>query len=257
MGWQREMYLPLSLGRWLPVICRQPNGTENVALTFDDGPHPHTTPKILRLLGLYNWKATFFVSGIRAAEHRDLLAEIVNAGHAVYGHAWDHIDLERASSPEILTAMRRVEDLLKRFRATPSPYLVRLPYNAGLKRVRFHAIARQFHPDARFAWWSITTRDWELTRDTACLGELSKRCSRLARAIEHSPALPGAIMLLHEAPFGVEGELAPLIAEVLLPEILQAIARRKLTAGLIELTPPRKWESVIWWHPSGDRSVAA
>src|SRR5690242_1573529 len=106
------MYNIFSWGRWRPVIHQQPPGIREVALTFDDGPHPATTPALLDLLRRHGVKATFFFTGIRAAAHRDLVARTVEEGHAVYGHGWDHTNFEHAPASEILESMERVEALL-------------------------------------------------------------------------------------------------------------------------------------------------
>src|ERR1700743_3828150 len=133
--------------QWAPILTRQPAGVRNVALTFDDGPHPDTTPAILDVLRRHDGTATFFFSGVRAAEYPDLVARTVAAGHAVYGHGWAHLNLERADRSTIIRGMERVEELLRSFRPTPSTYLVRLPYNAGVKNRTAHDAARSFHPD--------------------------------------------------------------------------------------------------------------
>jgi len=223
--------------QWVPVIARQPIGMRQVALTFDDGPHPETTPAILELLRRHDGTATFFFSGVRAAEHPGLVARTVDAGHAVYGHGWGHINLERADRATIKGEMERVEALLQSFRPTPSTYLVRLPYNAGVRRRNAHDAARSFHPDPRFAWWSISTLDWLLARRCADVAELTRRCAAVGAELAGLPTLAGALVLMHEAPFGAEGDLAPQVARTLLPQVLDALDRRGLKAGAIDVEP--------------------
>lgn len=77
-------------GFYLPVISRGKSGKKAVALTFDDGPDPFTTPEILRLLSKYNAKATFFVTGENASEHPDLIKEIILQGHTIGSHTYSH-----------------------------------------------------------------------------------------------------------------------------------------------------------------------
>jgi peptidoglycan/xylan/chitin deacetylase (PgdA/CDA1 family) len=64
--------------------------TKGVALTFDDGPDPETTPAILAILKAANVKATFFVIGKKAALYPDLLRQIDDEGHAVANHSYSH-----------------------------------------------------------------------------------------------------------------------------------------------------------------------
>jgi peptidoglycan/xylan/chitin deacetylase (PgdA/CDA1 family) len=223
--------------QWAPILTRQPAGVRNVALTFDDGPHPDTTPAILDVLRRHDGTATFFFSGVRAAEYPDLVARTVAAGHAVYGHGWAHLNLERADRSTIIRGMERVEELLRSFRPTPSTYLVRLPYNAGVKNRTAHDAARSFHPDPRFAWWSISTLDWLLARRCADAAELTRRCAAVGAELAGLHTLPGAVVLMHEAPFGAEGELAPQVARTLLPHVVDALERRGLKAGALEIEP--------------------
>jgi peptidoglycan-N-acetylglucosamine deacetylase len=65
-------------------------GTDAVALTFDDGPDPVQTPKILALLAKYQVKATFCLVGQQVEKHPEIVREIVAAGHTLCNHTWDH-----------------------------------------------------------------------------------------------------------------------------------------------------------------------
>ncbi|RRQ49716.1 polysaccharide deacetylase family protein [Maribacter algicola] len=61
-----------------------------IAITFDDGPHPEYTPKALSLLEKYNAKATFFCIGKNIAKHPELIKEIIRQGHSVGNHTFSH-----------------------------------------------------------------------------------------------------------------------------------------------------------------------
>lgn len=67
------------------------------ALTFDDGPDPELTPRILDLLDRYDAKATFMVMGYNALQHPTLLHDIVAAGHDVGSHGWSHLNLAKST----------------------------------------------------------------------------------------------------------------------------------------------------------------
>lgn len=233
------MYNPLSLGNWRPILHRQPPGVTGVALTFDDGPTPATTPKLIELLGRAGAKATFFLSGTRVAAHPDLVAALVAAGHQVFGHGWEHLDLEAAGPERAIGDMQRVERHLARHRPTPGTYLVRLPYNAGYNRAWMHRAMARFHPDARFAWCAVNTHDYELAQGCRTHEDLLARGQSVADQLAALPSLPGSILLLHENPFGASGPLVPQIAETFLPLVLAAIARRGLSAAPIKLPPAR------------------
>jgi peptidoglycan/xylan/chitin deacetylase (PgdA/CDA1 family) len=77
-------------GFYLPVISKGASGQKAVAITFDDGPDPLITPQLLKLLLKRQVKATFFVTGKKAAAHPDLVKEIVRHGHTVGNHSHKH-----------------------------------------------------------------------------------------------------------------------------------------------------------------------
>jgi peptidoglycan/xylan/chitin deacetylase (PgdA/CDA1 family) len=89
--------------RWqffLPIFNRCDGPARAVALTFDDGPDPTTTPDLLELLRRYDAKATFFVVGQKATRHSDLIARIRDAGHAFGNHTESHDVFLMLRSPE-------------------------------------------------------------------------------------------------------------------------------------------------------------
>ncbi len=84
--WPRSALLGPNLSR-LPAAAAHRG---EVALTFDDGPDPAATPRVLDILDEYGARATFFCVGRRAAAHPDLAAEIGRRGHAVENHSHTH-----------------------------------------------------------------------------------------------------------------------------------------------------------------------
>ena len=97
-----------------PMISAGPPGSMRVALTFDDGPNPVTTRRILETLGPTRHRATFFVLGAKARRHPDVIREIHAAGHTLGVHGDDHDRLHSFRMPwtvrdEILRAARAVE----------------------------------------------------------------------------------------------------------------------------------------------------
>jgi len=77
-------------GFYLPVISKGASGKKAVSITFDDGPDPLTTPLLLNLLLKRQTKATFFVTGQKAAAHPELIKEVVRQGHSVGNHSYKH-----------------------------------------------------------------------------------------------------------------------------------------------------------------------
>lgn len=75
---------------FLPIISRGKKGTTGIALTFDDGPSPSSTPLVLDLLARHDLKATFFVVGEKAAKYPQLIKAILDQGHTIGNHSWGH-----------------------------------------------------------------------------------------------------------------------------------------------------------------------
>jgi peptidoglycan/xylan/chitin deacetylase (PgdA/CDA1 family) len=101
---------------FLPVISRGTCGRKAVALTFDDGPDPLTTPELLRLLKKYRTTATFFVTGHRVVRYPQLTKEIMAQGHSLANHSFHHDMLgafrsTKTMQHEIEATQRALKDL--------------------------------------------------------------------------------------------------------------------------------------------------
>jgi peptidoglycan-N-acetylglucosamine deacetylase len=68
-----------------------PAGDEAIYITFDDGPHPESTPRLLELLAKYDARATFFCLGRNVEKYPAIYDSIIAAGHAVGNHTWSHL----------------------------------------------------------------------------------------------------------------------------------------------------------------------
>ncbi|MFD1151557.1 polysaccharide deacetylase family protein, partial [Saccharothrix hoggarensis] len=100
-----------------------------VVLTFDDGPDPHWTPQVLDVLRRNNAKATFFVTGVAAARHPELVERMADEGHEVGLHTFTHVDLGTVG--EARTALELGQTQLVVAAATGrASSLVRPPYSA-------------------------------------------------------------------------------------------------------------------------------
>ena len=84
--WPRSRLLGANMLR-LPDAAASRN---EIALTFDDGPDPDVTPKVLDILDSHQAKASFFVIGDKAAAHPELIREIVKRGHSIENHSRRH-----------------------------------------------------------------------------------------------------------------------------------------------------------------------
>ncbi len=102
---------------------------KTVALTFDDGPDPTWTPRILEVLRRHEVPATFFVVGAQAAKHPELVRAEVAAGHEIGAHTFTHSDLGAASAIRATIELSLSQSALAGA-AGVSTHLLRLPYSA-------------------------------------------------------------------------------------------------------------------------------
>lgn len=136
---------------WGPVISRgDASAPGRVALTFDDGPHPEGTPAVLDALGERGVKAVFFVVGAQAVRWPGLVRRIVDEGHIVGNHSYDHHHfgifwLTRYWDDQIARADRAIEDITGR-----RPAWFRPPM--GFKQFHlFQAVHRHGHSVISFS----------------------------------------------------------------------------------------------------------
>ena len=110
-----------------PVRWRFNGSGGRTALTFDDGPDPRWTPRVLDALAAHDAKATFFMVGERAQRHPELVARVVAAGHEVGNHTWSHLRIDRLDLPQVLGQLNRAHDALAQLTGRP-PTLFRPPW---------------------------------------------------------------------------------------------------------------------------------
>lgn len=225
----------LSWGAWSPVIRRIDANRPSMAITFDDGPDPESTPVLIDALAKAGARSTHFLLGERVERHPELVAALVAAGHEVFAHGWSHDHYDAAQAGAAAAAMTRTEALLQRHRPTPKTYLIRLPFNAGFTSAAMHKAMRRFHPQVQFAWWSHAIADFKIAQ--TCRGEAAVRAA-VGDAIAQFEArsdLEGGVLLLHDAPIGQPGEPAALTTRLLVPKVLRVLKAKRF--DLVALNP--------------------
>lgn len=84
-----------------------------ILLTFDDGPNPETTEKLLELLKVNNIKALFFCLGENVTKYTELCKKIIDDGHAIGNHTFSHKKINEVSKKEIIEEIKKTNNLLK------------------------------------------------------------------------------------------------------------------------------------------------
>lgn len=126
-----------------------------VALTFDDGPNPVYTPKVLSILEQYHIPATFFLIGEHAAAHPTLCKDIQNAGHEIGNHSYKHIDYRYLSNKATLQDIAESQSIFYKILGK-FPLLFRPPYG-NLKPQDSNLLSHYFLYAIK---WNIDTKDW-------------------------------------------------------------------------------------------------
>lgn len=139
------------------TFTRVPVNGKFIALTFDDGPHPTNTPRLLNILRERNVKATFFVIGRSVNLYPQILRQTAAEGHEIGNHTQTHRLLSKLSDSEVLNELRRCRDSI----ANASGATVRTmrpPYGGLLPRQREIVHAEFGYPTIL---WSVDPLDWK------------------------------------------------------------------------------------------------
>lgn len=143
----------------VPVITTGPFSSKQVALTFDDGPHPTITLKVLDVLREHHIKATFFVLGERVRRYPWIVRQIVSEGHEIGNHTYSHLFLKaKRSTDEVIDREIAVTQNLIATAIGYEPQLFRPPY--GAFRSSTKAVFRDHNLNVIL--WSVDTQDWRV-----------------------------------------------------------------------------------------------
>lgn len=169
--------------RWLVHGPRRsPNGKKTFALTFDDGPHPEWTPRVLDALQRWGLTATFFVVGIKVLRFPQIVERIVKEGHCLGNHTYTHSEPRATSTEQFLEEVNHTRNLLFCWTGRP-PSCVRPP-KGELTWSKLRGLWKAHHT---VVLWSVDPRDYRM-RDTTEVERFSAR---------YEPQ-QGDIILLHD-----------------------------------------------------------
>ena len=182
------------------MLCWRGQCTDGgAAITFDDGPDPVYTPRVLRILKEHGVLATFFLVGERAQEHPDLVRRILDDGHEIGNHSYTHPHFDRLSIAQAGYEIDRTQDVLARLQNKPCR-LFRPPRG----KLCVSSLAAAWRRGLTVVLWSIDLKDYA-----------SKDAEQIRDAAVLRPARNGDIVLYH-------GLSDPAIEA--LPQVLEAAA---------------------------------
>ena len=176
----------------MEVTVVGPNGSathpsvasSEVYLVFDDGPQPEFTPRVLDVLKRHGAKATFFVTGVNASAHPDIVQRAANEGHTFGNHTWNHEVLTELTLDEFNSTINRTQETL----GDHATDCLRPPLSASDHNVVEWAQALGM----RIVPFTVNTRDWQLPGAEV-----------IADRIVWG-AVPGSVISLHDV--GATGE---------------------------------------------------
>ena len=208
--WPRSRLLGANMLR-LPDAAASRN---EIALTFDDGPDPEVTPKVLDILDLHQAKASFFVIGDKAAAHPELIREIVKRGHSIENHSLQHSNffgffVWTALRKDIGTAQEIIAGITGQ-----SPVFFRSPM--GIRNPMLDPVIARL--GLRYITWTRRGFDTVTSDPAVVLERLTRKMSA------------GDILLLHDR--RTHGQRAIVL------EVLPALLKRITAAGLKPVSLP-------------------
>jgi peptidoglycan/xylan/chitin deacetylase (PgdA/CDA1 family) len=182
-----------------------------VAITIDDGPDPHVTPQVLRILAHYQARATFFCIGEQAEQHAQCVQACVSAGHAIENHSYHHVHhFSLLGSGGLRREIERAQETLTRIAGT-RPRFFRAP--AGLRNPLLDPVLQRLQ--LQLASWTRRGFDTVSSDAAAVLQRLTHNLQA------------GDILLLHDGHAARSRGGTPIVLEVL-PALLEALRARSL-----------------------------
>lgn len=163
-----------------------------IALTFDDGPDPVTTPAILDILRDRHLKATFFVIGARAEQYPELVQRIVSEGHALGNHTYYHRDLTKLTPELVLRELQNTQSAIDSALGGHSQVTLfrppcGAPYNTEMDKLpEFQEAMRKqkMYP----VMWTVDSRDWALQGQPGSIVD---------NLVQNTPQ-DGGVILMHD-----------------------------------------------------------
>jgi peptidoglycan/xylan/chitin deacetylase (PgdA/CDA1 family) len=154
-----------------------------VALTFDDGPNPPHTGRVLDVLERYGVPATFFCVGLHASAHTEELARMAEAGHGLGNHTWSHPFLPDLTLRELEVQLERTFDAIEEGAGVRPAPLFRPPYGSRTREV-VSWLGRSGGPTT--VLWDVDTGDWAMPGAAAITDAVLTQVR------------PGSIVLMHD-----------------------------------------------------------
>ena len=179
-----------------------------VYLTFDDGPIPEVTPKVLEILDRYGVKATFFMVGENIDKHPEVFEQVIKGGHAIGNHTYNHMKGWKVSTAEYIANVQKWEDACKRNypKGYPAPVLNRFRPPYGRTWVWQRRAVKNLGYEIYL--WDVLTRDYNPKRTPEAMLRQIQRQTRPGSIINFHDSLKSNERMLEVLPKAIEWLLA-------------------------------------------------
>jgi peptidoglycan/xylan/chitin deacetylase (PgdA/CDA1 family) len=181
LGVSRVIDVDTTGGPWFGEPHGDPNflGPKEVVLTFDDGPSPANTRKILAALAKECTKATFFVVGEMVVLHPEVVKEVAEQGHTIGIHSWSHPNLARLPLKDVVQEVEATFDAAQKASPTPIAPFFRYPYLSSSKTTVDYMKSRNI---GQFAV-DIDSQDWRVRSSKPVIARIMAGLKRRGRGI--------------------------------------------------------------------------
>ncbi|MET0256496.1 MAG: polysaccharide deacetylase family protein [Luteibacter sp.] len=198
MTWKPKKHELLALLPETLVITRTRDARTRY-LSFDDGPEPRHTPRLLDTLAKHGVKASFFLVGEKIEQHPEIVQRIVAEGHMIGNHSYSHWSFRNMDLTKQLDEVYRTDALLRQFDDRPH-HRMRPPSGYVGAQLLFHFARHK----RNLVYWSYDSLDYQDAPVEALISRL-----------RGNPPAPGDIVLMHD-----DSDKAADALDVLLPEWL-------------------------------------
>ena len=204
--WMIKLYIKYKTNKYLEqskVSC----------LTFDDGPNPEYTPKILDSLDEAGIKATFFILGKQAEDYPEVVKDIVGRGHEIANHSYYHTHAWHSDPVTTLIDLIKGGRILKKYNQNSRVKILRPPFG----KVNLMSVLYSMFSKTKIVFWNLDSLDYkydsaqDLQRDFA------------------PKIMPGQIILLHDDRYGdADNTCNAMVTVDALAAVLKSIDQKKI-----------------------------
>jgi peptidoglycan/xylan/chitin deacetylase (PgdA/CDA1 family) len=229
LGVSRTIEVDTTGGPWFGKPHGDPDflAPNEVVLTFDDGPSPANTRKVLAALAKECTKATFFVVGEMAILHPEIIKEEVEQGHTIGTHTWNHPNLARLSLEDVKREVESTFDAAQKASPKPIAPFFRYPYLSSSKTTVDYLKSRNI---GQFAV-DVDSQDWRVRSSKPVIARVMAGLKKRGRGI----------ILMHDSHRWTANAVPELLAKLKAGGYKVVQLKAKEPVDLVaEVAPPEK-----------------